>query len=209
MLLYALASALLGCTGIPCLAQGSLDMRGLSTMLSRTQRIGIVLICACGALAAWALVDELVSCLAFTFACACMSALLICDLREHVLPTELVLLMLLFGATFRLVTGGVHEVVCVGVPAALIAATLLLLNTLRARRGACELVGSGDVRMIVPLALFSGTAGLMPGVLSCSLLMGLVALAQLALGKVKRHSGIALAPGLAAWLFAGTLLPLA
>ena len=76
------------------------------------------------------------------------------------------------------------------------------------RRGTGEIIGSGDVRMIVPLALFSGINGVIAGVFACAVLMGALALVQLVCGKARRGTHIALAPGLVAWLFAGTLLPL-
>lgn len=207
MVLYACASCLLGWSGMSWLAQEALDVRGLAGTISRMLRVLIALVCAVGALAAWMLLDTTISCLAFSFGCACMAALLACDLRERVLPTEIVGALLAFAVVFRLIEGGVSELAAAGIPAALIAGILLVLNTLRAHRGASELIGSGDVRMILPLALFSGTQGLAYGLFACALLMGAIAILQIMLGRAERHTQIALAPGLAAWLFAGTLVP--
>lgn len=208
MMLYACASCILGWTGMTGLARTSLHVRGFEDELGRWLRALIACLCAAGALASWLLFDDVICCLAFSFACACMGALLACDLREHVLPTELVAMLLACALVFRVAAGGLAEVVAVALPAGLIAGSLLLANELRMRRGANELVGMGDVRMIVPLALFSGTAGVTVGVFACAVLMGTIALVQLVRGRAGRDTPIALAPGLAAWLFAGTLLPL-
>ena len=204
MMLYACASCILGWTGMTGIAQASLRTRGFDAALGRALRMLIALVCVSGALGAWFLLDNVICCLSFSFACACMAALLVCDLREHILPSGLVATLLACALVFR----GVTETIAIVLPTGTIAAIVLLLNYLRMHRGACELIGSGDVRMLVPLALFSGTEGLMCGVFACALLIGVLALVQLATGRADRHSHIALAPGLAAWLFAGTLLPL-
>lgn len=209
MALYVLASVILGWQGMSCAAQATLRARGYGALLGHAQRLLIVLVCMTGAACAWLLFDNAVACLAFSFACACMGALIVCDLREHVLPTELVAVMLVLGMVFRVAVDGMAAMLAVGAPAASVAALLLALNWLRTRRGAAEVVGSGDVRMIVPLALFSGGSGLMCGVFACCVLMGMLALAQVLVKRKDRHSTIALAPGLAAWLIVGTLAPIA
>lgn len=208
MVLYTCASCILGWTGMTGLARGSLRARGLDAEIDRGSRLLIVLVCMLGALGGWFLLDNVICCLSFSFACACMAALLVCDLREHVLPTELVVGLLACALVFRMAASGIMGTLAIALPTGLIAATLLLLNHLRMRRDACELIGSGDVRMIVPLALFSGVDGIATGVFVCALLMGICAFAQLISGRADRHTQLALAPGLAAWLFAGTLLPL-
>ena len=88
-----------------------------------------------------------------------MGALLVCDLYEHVLPTELVMGLLVFALVFRITASGIGGAFAIALPAGLIAGSLLLVNHLRVHRGAAEVIGSGDVRMIVPLALFSGIDG--------------------------------------------------
>lgn len=208
MVLYACASCVLGWTGMTGLAQGSLRARGFDAEINQSSRLLIALVCMLGALGGWFLLDDVICCLSFSFACACMAALLVCDLREHVLPTELVAGLLVCALVFRMAASGTMGTLAITLPAGLIAATLLLLNHLRMRRDACELIGSGDVRMIVPLALFSGVDGIATGIFACALLMGTCALVQLVSGRANRHTQLALAPGLAAWLFAGTLLPL-
>ena len=208
MVLYACASCILGWTGMTQLAQSSLRAREFEATLGWPLRILIALVCMAGALGAWFLLDNLICCLSFSFACACMGALLVCDLREHVLPTELVAAFLAFALVFRVAASGLEGTLAIALPAGIVAGSLLLANHLRMQRGASELIGSGDVRMIVPLALFSGAAGITAGVFACAALMGTLALVQLACGKAGRSAQIALAPGLAAWLFVGTLLPL-
>lgn len=208
MVLYACASGILGWTGMTTLAQSSLRARDLADSISLPLRALVALVCAIGALGAWFLLDDLACCLAFSLACACMGALLVCDLCEHVLPTELVMGLLVFALVFRITASGISNAFAIALLAGLIASCLLLLNHLRVRHGTGEIIGSGDVRMIVPLALFSGINGVIAGVFACAVLMGALALVQLVCGKARRGTHIALAPGLVAWLFAGTLLPL-
>ena len=208
MLLYALASGMLGWSGIACAARASLRARNLDCKLGILARVLIIAMCMMGAICAWAVIDGVAPCIIFSLGSACMGALLVCDLREHVLPTELVALLLALAASFRLTLGGIEGMLAIGIPTAIVAASLLALNSLRARRGVPEAIGSGDARMLLPLALFSGTPGIMPGMLACALVMGVLALMQLALGRARRSSQIALAPGLATWLFVGTLVPL-
>ena len=204
MVLYACASGILGWTGMTTLAQSSLRARDLADSISLPLRALVALVCAIGALGAWFLLDDLACCLAFSLACACMGALLVCDLCEHVLPTELVMGLLVFALVFRITASGIGGAFAIALPAG----SLLLVNHLRAHRGAAEVIGSGDVRMIVPLALFSGIDGVIAGVFVCVVLMGVLALVQLVCGKARCDTHIALAPDLVAWLFAGTLLPL-
>lgn len=208
MVLYACASGILGWTGMTTLAQSSLRARDLADSISLPLRALVALVCAIGALGAWFLLDDLACCLAFSLACACMGALLVCDLCEHVLPTELVMGLLVFALVFRITASGIGNAFAIALLAGLIASCLLLLNHLRVRRGTGEIIGSGDVRMIVPLALFSGFDGIAYGIFACAVFMGTLALVQLVCGKARRGTHIALAPGLVAWLFAGTLLPL-
>ena len=208
MVLYACASCVLGWTGMTGLAQGSLRARGFDAEIDRSSRLLIALVCMLGALGGWFLLDNIICCLSFSFACACMGALLVCDLCEHVLPTELVMGLLVFALVFRITASGISNAFAIALLAGLIASCLLLLNHLRVRRGTGEIIGSGDVRMIVPLALFSGFDGIAYGIFACAVFMGTLALVQLACGKACRDTHIALAPGLVAWLFAGTLLPL-
>lgn len=208
MVLYACASCILGWTGVTSLTRSSLHARGYEDELGRWLRALIACLCVAGALGSWLLLDNVICCLSFSFACACMAALLVCDLREHVLPTELVVGLLMCAIVFRITASGVTGTLAIVLPAMLVAGTLLLVNELRVRHGTAEFIGSGDARMIVPLALFSGTAGIACGIFACALLMGVIALAQIACGNAGRGSHIALAPGLVAWLFAGTLLPL-
>lgn len=208
MVLYACASGLLGWTGMAQLAQSLLGARGFNKRLAALPRLLVTLVCVLGALAAWFLIDGFVCCLAFSFACACMGALLVCDLREHILPTELVGILLVLAVAFRVTAGGPVHTILLAAPIGLIAVCLLLLNRLRLRRSEGELIGSGDVRMIVPLALFSGFDGIAYGIFACALVMGALAFAQLVMGRAGRDTHIALAPGLTVWLFVGTLLPL-
>ena len=69
-----------------------------------------------------------------------MGALLVCDLCEHVLPTELVMGLLVFALVFRITASGIGGAFAIALPAGLIAGSLLLVNHLRAHRGAAEVI---------------------------------------------------------------------
>lgn len=194
---------------MPVLARDALARRGLDASLSRALRILIAVVCALGASAAWLLLDDPVACVAFALACACMGALLVCDLRHHVLPTGFIATFLGLGIVYRLAMGGVSQLLLIGIPAGGIALALLALNAMRCAQGNDELVGSGDLRMLVPLVLFSGLQGWACGLFAAALVMGIISLVAMASGSAHRKTPVALAPGLCAWFFLGTLIPLA
>lgn len=209
MILYAYASCILGWSSMPRLAQMLLGLRGLSGSVDGRLRFTAVSTCALGACCAWVFLPGALACLAFSFACVCMAGLFICDLREHVLPTELVAVFFALSVVFRLAVGAVDELVALGIPAALLAALLLAANALLRRRGADELLGSGDIRMLLPLVLFCGKTGIAYGVFAGAIAIGALALFHLLFEKASGKTAIALAPGLAVWLFVGTLIPFA
>lgn len=209
LMLYACASCILGWSSVPVLARDALSRRGLDASPSRALRFLVAAFCVLGASLAWLLIENPVACVAFSLACACMGALLACDLRHRILPTGFVAAFLGLGIVYRLAMSGVSQLLLIGIPVGCIALTLLALNELRVRRGENELVGSGDLRMLVPLALFSGLQGMWCGICAASVVMGFVALLALLTGSARRGSHIALAPGLCAWLLLGTLIPLA
>lgn len=209
MALYACASCILGWSSVPVLARDALSRRGLDASPSRALRFLVAAVCTLGAALAWLLVENPVACVAFSLACACMGALLACDLHHRILPTGFVAAFLGFGVIYRLAMGGISQLLLIGIPVSCIALALLALNELRVHRGESELVGSGDLRMLVPLALFSGLQGIWCGICAASIVMGLVALLALLAGGARKGSHIALAPGLCAWLLLGTLIPLA
>lgn len=207
MILYAYASCILGWSSMPRLAQALLSARGFDKMGDWTSRILAALVCTLGACLAWAFIPDTVSCLAFSFGCVCMAGLLICDLREHVLPTELVMAFLAFSIIFRLTMGTVYELLAIALPAIAIAAFLFGINALCRHHGSRDLIGAGDIRMIVPLALFCGTAGIMYGIMAGAMTMAALALVQIVLKRATAKTQIALAPGLTVWLFVGALIP--
>lgn len=101
--------------------QASLRTRGFDAALGRALRMLIALVCMSGALGAWLLLGNVICCLSFSFACACMAALLVCDLRGHVLPSELVAVLLACALVFRVMEGGVTETIAIVLPTGTIA----------------------------------------------------------------------------------------
>lgn len=208
MILYACASCLLGWTSMSHAAVRSLHARDLDASMSLALRLCIALLCSAGALASWLLLDGLVACLTFSFACACISAILACDLMKRIIPTEFVAILMVLGIAFRIAVEGIAGLIAIGLPVACVAASLLALNHVRAINDKPEHIGSGDVRMLVPLALFSGCSGIACGIFAAALVMLSIAVLQLVMGKATRDGKVALAPALVAWLFAGALIPL-
>lgn len=194
---------------MPVLAQDALRRRGLETSDFAHLRFLCLLFCMLGALLAWNLLGNPVSCVAFTLACACMGSLLCCDLRHHVLPTGFVGAMLLLAIVFRLSESGVTACLQCGIFGLCVSGSLMLANAIHLRVYANEIIGTGDVRLIVPLALFSGLRGIGPGLLLSALTMGTISVVLLLSKRKQRDSFVALAPGLAVWLLAGTLIPFA
>lgn len=204
MLLYACASCILGWSTLPGVASRALEVRGADVAFSSACRFLLAAFCVLGACASWACIYDAVPCVSFTLACVCMAALVACDLKERVLPTELVFTMLAFAIVFRMSMNGVLDCMATAVPAAALAASILLLNKIRGKEGKPVVFGSGDARMIVPLALFCGTSGAAFGMLAFAVAAGVSGV----IGMVSAHRSIPLAPSLAACFFTGTLLPL-
>lgn len=194
---------------MPALAQSALMRRGLQWRPVLRSRFIAAALCASGAFFAWQLLPDPVSCVAFTLACAFMSALLLCDLQKRLLPTGIVAGLLVLGLIFRLCVGGLNECVQLTVAAALCAFGLFAVNAIHMKVHANDLIGAGDIRMILPLVLFSGFQGALPGLLVGSLIMGTASLFLLVARNVKGDTPIALAPGLYGWLLVGTLIPFA
>ena len=134
-----------------------------------------------------------------------MAALFVCDMHARILPTELVGILLGLSLVFRLASGTMQELGVVLIAVGPLAGLLLILNTVRINSGKAELIGSGDVRMLLPLALFCGTSSLLEGLMAGTAGMGFIALLQFALFDTDKNESIALAPGLAIWLIVGAL----
>ena len=135
-----------------------------------------------------------------------MAVLFICDMHARILPTECVGLLLGFSIAYRLSHGSMQELEIIFIAIAPLAGLLLVWNRVRANAGKAELLGSGDARMFLPLALFSGSSGLIEGLMAGAAVMGAVALLQFASFSVGKDESIALAPGLAVWLIVGALI---
>lgn len=208
-MLFGWASFILGWVSMPVLAQHALEQRGFDLSISIRLRLLTMLPCTCGAILGWSIIESPVPCVIFTLACACMGCLLACDLREHILPTGFVAAMLALAAIFRVWESGMAGCVFLGLVAACIAALLFGVNFLHMRFRSHDLIGAGDIRMIVPLMLFTGIQGSIAGLFAASIVMGSITLILLASKRVSRDVCVPLAPGLAAWLLFGTLIPLA
>lgn len=206
MVLYACASLALGWVSIPQLAKRLLSSRSIGLHVSHAVSMASAFVCLLGACLAWSILPA-PACALFTLGCACMSALLICDLRARLLPTELVALLLALSVAFRLSVGSVQELLAVACPACVIAALLMAGNYVCTKAGKPEQLGAGDIRMILPLAVFSGAAGAPIGLMACSLIMGAIALACVIRTGGGRVAHVAMAPGLTAWVLVGTVIP--
>ncbi len=206
MVLYTCASCILGWASLPHLAEHLLAQRSLNLQVTRALSPIAAFYCAACALAAWALLPP-AACLAFSFGGVCMAGLLICDIRTRVLPTELVAFFLVFAVAFRLTVDSLPELLEISVYACAIAGFCVLVNCVYRWAGKGEALGMGDIRCIVPLVIFSGAEGALCGMLACALVMGVIACAQVLLRRAVLSEHVPMAPGLAAWLLVGMLMP--
>lgn len=194
---------------MPVLARDALVRRGHETDVTVCSRCISVALCACGALLGWTLLESPVACIAFTLACACMGSLVICDVQRRILPTGFVAAMLLFALVFRVAEGELLEAVFLLVAGGCIASLLYAANSIHMNMRDADLIGAGDIRMVVPLMLFTGAQGAGSGLCAMSLVAGTMALGLLATGHASKNATIPLAPCLAAFLLCGTLIPFA
>lgn len=208
--LFACASCILGWVTVPACAQRALAKRELpGDSLALGFRVLSAFVCTIGASAAWLWLPNAMSCVAFSLACACISALYLCDVQKRILPTGLVWALFLLAVVFRVSLDGFNACLLLLVGSGIIAVLLMSANAIHFHERAYDLIGAGDIRMIVPLVLFSGFYGTLPGLFSAAILMGALSLGALLARKAKRSSAIALAPGLLTWFFVGTLIPFA
>lgn len=194
-----------GYSSILPIAQKLIVRRGLWLHPIRGLLIIAIAYCVASSCLAWTLPDA-TACLSLSLGCFCMAVLFVCDMHMRILPTELVGLLLGLSIAYRLSHGNMQELGIIITAIAPLAALLLVWNRVRANAGKAELLGSGDVRMLLPLALFSGSSGLVEGLMAGAAVMGAIALLQFAFFGVAKDEGIALAPGLAAWLIVGALI---
>ena len=115
-----------------------------------------------------------------------MLAALACDVRARILPWELCVAMLALGCSYSLLTRTPAELFMALALAAALDTSLVLLRLIAPHMGLSEPVGEGDLRFMPGLFALCGFAGSVRGMLTCSLTMGVWALAVLVCRTLQR-----------------------
>ena len=127
-------------------------------------------------------------CLLATLGAACMGVALLCDLVARIIPWEVSAALLVLGTVFVL--------------AQTLAGGAAVMNWGARRLGKPQPLGSGDVRLLPALCLFSGFQGSFAGMFACSLAMGAAAIAILLRHKaIDAH--VPMMPGFVVWYCVG------
>lgn len=134
---------------------------------------------------------------------AFMEAVLLCDLRERIIPWELCAGMLACALFFQLAAGAGSELLASALFALVLVAALSLCNIASRHLSEPAAIGAGDLRLIPALCIFGGIQGSFLGMLACAVLMGAWALVLLFMRRTTPRSKIPLAPGLTLWFVVG------
>ena len=194
----------------PATAEGGLQIGGGAPTLPDERRIDVTpfIRCLCGAflglyaVAAWGLMPPVV-CVFATLGAGIMLVVLICDCHTQIIPWELcaglgicgtVLQVVCFHAVMVAIAAGV---VCTGIP--------ILCNRRTKAQGKLDAVGTGDIRMMVPLCLCSAPAGVIEGAIGCAAVLGGSALTDFVIHSGFSQSHIPAAPSLCIWFLIGTV----
>ena len=141
-------------------------------------------------------------CLLATLGAACMGVAMLCDLVARIIPWEVSAALLVLGTVFVLAqTGGVLPLELPALAGALVGGAAVM-NWGARRLGKPQPLGSGDVRLLPALCLFSGFQGSFTGMFACSLAMGAAAIAILLRHKaIDAH--VPMMPGFVVWYCVG------
>lgn len=141
-------------------------------------------------------------CLLATLGAACMGVALLCDLVARIIPWEVSAALLVLGAVFVLAqTGGVLPLELLALAGALVGGAAVM-NWGARRLGKPQPLGSGDVRLLPALCLFSGFQGSFAGMFACSLAMGAAAIVIL-LRRKAIDAHVPMMPGFVVWYCVG------
>ncbi len=141
-------------------------------------------------------------CLLATLGAACMGVALLCDLVARIIPWEVSAALLVLGAVFALAqTGGVLPLELLALAGTLVGGAAVM-NWVARRLDKPQPLGSGDVRLLPALCLFSGFQGNFAGMFACSLVMGTAAIAILVYRRaIDAH--VPMMPGFVIWYCVG------
>lgn len=143
-------------------------------------------------------------CLLATLGASCLGVALLCDLVARIIPWEASAALLVLGASFVLVqTGGVLPLELLALAGTLVGGAVLM-NWAARRLGKSQPLGSGDVRLLPALCLFSGFQGSFAGMFACSLVMSAAAIAVLVRRKAF-DAQVPMMPGFVVWYCVGLL----
>ena len=137
---------------------------------------------------------------------ACMGAIVLFDMTTRLIPTPLCWVMGVVGLTAQAYVGGCDSVTAGALGACCVPAVCLGADALaqagKKGAGRRELIGGGDVRCMMALALATGSQWL-AGALACFAAASVCGLIARALGKLQPGEPFPFAPFLALWLLVG------
>lgn len=145
-----------------------------------------------------------------------LALILICDIRARLIPREACYAMLFSAMLFQLALGGVDALAAALVVAVAIWASFKAISAIIGSSGNAEPMGAGDLRLIPAIAVFSGPAGTLGGIVAMAAVQVLIAVPAMVARFIGAEKGgklaamrrlpIPMAPGLAAWWAVGLLI---
>ena len=137
-----------------------------------------------------------------------MEATFLCDVQARLIPWQLTMLFGCASAVFSLSVGGLEGFATSAIVAFAMYLLLNVTDSLMQYLNGSPAIGSGDLRFIPMICLFSGLLGTFWGFVGASVVMGLIALIAIIFKGGTRKSYIPYAPGLSCWFAIGLLTQL-
>ena len=149
------------------------------------------------------------ACASGTFAGAVMIATFICDMQARIIPWQL---CLAFGATSFVFAASISGASGVITSLGCAFAVCLLLNLTNCAMQfftGSPAIGSGDLKFIPMICIFSGLTGTIWGFMGASVVMALIALVTVLFKGGNLRSYVPYAPGLGCWYAIGLIARIA
>lgn len=147
-------------------------------------------------------------CAAALVAGMAMEATFLCDMRARLIPWQLTGIFGVASAVFALSVGGIQGFATSLAVAFAMYLILNITNSFMQYLNGSPAIGSGDLRFIPMICLFSGLMGTFWGFVGASVVMGVIALIAVLFKGGTRKSYIPYAPGLSCWFAIGLLTQL-
>ncbi len=147
----------------------------------------------------------ILACLSATVAGAVMISTLLCDMQARLIPWQLCIAFGAASVIFAACMGGVSSI---ATSIACAAAMYILLNITNCAMqfvSGSPAIGSGDLRFIPMICVFSGLTGTIWGFMGASVVMALIALTTVLFKGGNLKSYVPYAPGLSCWYAIGLI----